>query len=139
MFKKVKSYCSMISLAVCMVLAAPAAYALPAPGAPAGGALSAAKGQTIGQIAGNVTASMQGVSVALQAFCYLAALVMLITGILKFKAHKDDPRSTPLSTPIVIWVCAILFAFAPMVLSSGGSTLFGVTATGVNATGTAPW
>lgn len=97
--------------------------------------LSTAGGQTFGQLANNITNSLQGVSSALAAFCYVAGIAMLIVGILKFKAHKDDPRQTPLSTPVVLWVCAVLFAFAPSVLTTGGVTLFGQGVTGVSSTG----
>lgn len=97
--------------------------------------LNTAGGQGLGQIAVNITNSFQGVGSALAAFCYVGGITMLIAGILKFKAHKDDPRQTPLSTPIVLWVCAILFAFAPSVLTTGGATLFGAGVSGVSSTG----
>lgn len=92
-------------------------------------------GQGLGQIGRNVNQSFMGLSSAAEGFCYVAAIFFLIMGILKFRAHKEDPRSTPLGMPVGLWICAVLFAFAPMVLMTGGATIWGDGAVGVSAPG----
>ncbi len=89
--------------------------------------------KSLGDISGNITSSLAGVNSAVESFAYVAAMVMVIIGILKFKAHRDDPRSTPLGTPIAIWVCAGLFAFAPNLIGTAGTTIWGSGVEGVQA------
>ena len=95
------------------------------------GAFQTNGAKSLGDIGGNVASSFAGASVAVEAFAYIAALVFVIIGILKFKAHRDDPRSNPLGTAVAMWLCAALFAFSPMVIGTAGVTIWGANATSV--------
>lgn len=55
---------------------------------------------------------------------YVAGLAFSIGAIMKFKAHKDNPTQTPISTPIVLLFVAAALLFIPAIFSSTGVTLF---------------
>ena len=81
-------------------------------------------GQTLGQIGQNITASLKGIDGAVTAFAWVAAFVLGIIAVFKFKAYSDNPRETPLKTPIMLLISAVLCISIPLVLSSGSKTLF---------------
>lgn len=95
--------------------------ALMAPFAFAGGI---SKGQTIGEIADNFTTSLKGVDGTVTALAWVMAFVIALVAIFKFKAHSENPRETPLKTPLLLLFVAVLCVSLPMVLSSGTKTLY---------------
>tara|TARA_R110002110_G_scaffold404606_1_gene623038 strand:+ start:41722 stop:42153 length:432 start_codon:yes stop_codon:yes gene_type:complete len=80
---------------------------------------------SLGDIAGTVTDSMTNVSKLITATSYVAGVGFAMMGMLKFKAHKDNPTQVPLSQPIVLLVIAAGLVFLPNLISTGGSTIWG--------------
>ena len=44
---------------------------------------------------------------------------------MKFKQFKDNPQQTPIGTPIVMLLIAILLMFLPSIMTPAGETVFG--------------
>lgn len=83
---------------------------------------------TIGTIADNVTKSFQSLGKLMAATSYLAGFGFAISGIFKFKQHKDNPTQIPVSTPIALLGVGVLLIFLPGVIQPAGYTIFGSTA-----------
>lgn len=56
---------------------------------------------------------------------YVAGLGFALGAILKFKAHKDNPTQSSLSTPIALLFIAAALIFIPAIFQTSGATLFG--------------
>jgi len=80
---------------------------------------------SLGDIAGTVTDSMSNVAKLITATSYVAGVGFAMMGMLKFKAHKDNPTQVPLSQPIVLLVIAAGLVFLPNLISTGGATVWG--------------
>lgn len=85
----------------------------------------AGDGQSLGDVAGTVTESMSNVAKLITATSYVAGVGFAMMGMLKFKAHKDNPTQVPLSQPIVLLVIAAGLVFLPNLISTGGATVWG--------------
>ena len=60
-----------------------------------------------------------------------------MVGILKLKAHKDNPTQIPISTGIALIFVGAALVFLPTLLGVGATTIFGKDATSdVSASGT---
>ena len=94
------------------------------------------EGQSLGAVAENVTKSMTNVGKLIVAASYVAGVGFALMGMMKFKAHKDNPQQVPLSQPIVLLAIAAGLVFIPSLVSTGGTTLFGESAERGSATGT---
>lgn len=81
-------------------------------------------GDSLGQIAGNVTESMRNVSKLITAASYVAGVGFALMGMLKFKAHKDNPTQVPMSQPIVLLAIAAGLVFLPSLISTAGQTVW---------------
>ncbi len=81
-------------------------------------------GQTVGDVAEHVTGSMKGLQKLLGAAAYIAGLGFGIAGMMKFKAHKDNPTQVPLSQPITLILIAAGLVFLPSLISTAGTTIF---------------
>lgn len=81
-------------------------------------------GQSLGDVAEHVTESMKGMQKLLSAAAYIAGLGFGIAGMMKFKAHKDQPQQVPLSQPIVLILIAAGLVFLPSLISTAGETIF---------------
>ncbi len=92
---------------------------------------SSGAGQSIGDVAANVTGTMSNVAKLITAGSYVAGVAFALMGMLKFKAHKDNPQQTPLSQPIVLLAIAAGLVFLPSLISTTGQTIWkgGVRAT----------
>lgn len=95
----------------------------------------AEEGQSLGKVAENVTQSLSGVGKLIVAASYVAGVGFALMGMMKFKAHKDNPQQVPLSQPIVLLAIAAGLVFIPSLVTTGGSTLFGSGAKSANASG----
>ncbi|MFZ6776784.1 hypothetical protein ACO0LD_08110 [Undibacterium sp. Ji83W] len=89
--------------------------------APAGDAKS------IGDVAMNASKSINGVQVMIQGACYMAGVALAGGSMFKFKAHKDNPQQTPLSTPIVMLAVAAGLLYLPSLMTTAGQSLWGGT------------
>lgn len=81
-------------------------------------------GASLGQVADNVTGTMGSVAKLITAASYVAGVGFALMGMLKFKAHKDNPTQVPLSQPIVLLAIAAGLVFLPSLISSGGQTVW---------------
>lgn len=82
-------------------------------------------GKSLGDVGTEVTKSMSGVAKLITAASYVAGVGFAMMGMLKFKAHKDNPTQVPLSQPIVLLCIAAGLVFLPNIISSGGQTIWG--------------
>lgn len=82
------------------------------------------QGQSLGDVASNVTDSMTNVGKLITAASYVAGVGFALMGMLKFKAHKDNPSQTPLSQPIVLLAIAAGLVFLPSLISTTGQTVW---------------
>ncbi|MCS5708316.1 type IV secretion protein IcmD [Candidatus Berkiella cookevillensis] len=82
-------------------------------------------GQTLGDVAGNITKSMSGLARLITAISYVAGVGFAMMGMLKLKAHKDQPAQVPLGQPIMLLVIAVGLIFLPNLINTGGSTIWG--------------
>lgn len=81
--------------------------------------------QSVGDIARNVSGSLEGVGKLITGGSYVGGMGLGAASMLKFKAHKDNPQQTPLGTPIMMLAVAAGLLFLPSVFSTGGQTIFG--------------
>lgn len=89
----------------------------------------------LGGVADSVTGSMEGVAKLITAASYVAGVGFAMMGMLKFKAHKDNPTQVPLSQPIVLICIAAGLIFLPNLISTGGATMWGQDSGRADATG----
>lgn len=93
----------------------------------AGTAVFAVSG--IGSVAETATSNLQNVARLVTAASYVAGMAFAVGGIVKFKAHKDNPTQIPIGTPIALLFVGAALMFAPTVFKVSGSTLFGESGT----------
>lgn len=91
-------------------------------------------GIAAGQIAENVAESGKGFAKLSEVGSFVIGLFMMLIGILKFKAYKDNPQQTPLGTPVMLIFIAVALIAVPSIFGSGLQTLFGGSAQTVE-----PW
>lgn len=92
-------------------------------------------GKTIGEVAANVTNSLDQVAKLISGASFVAGVGFALAGMVKFKAHKDQPQQVPLSAAIVLLAVGAGLIFLPSVIKSAGQTLFGGSQTQGGATG----
>ena len=90
---------------------------------------------SLGDVALHVTKSMSGVARLITAASYVAGVGFALMGLLKFKAHKDQPQQVPLSQPLVLLTIAAGLIFLPEVIKTTGATVWGDTAISAGPTG----
>lgn len=83
---------------------------------------------TVGIIAENVTKSFQSLGKLMAATSYLAGFGFAISGVFKFKQHKDNPTQIPIGTPIALLAVGVVLIFLPGIIRPAGYTIFGSTA-----------
>lgn len=83
-----------------------------------------AMAQSIGAIADRASGSIGGVTRLAESVAYMVGFLFGIGALVKFKAHRDNPQQTPISTPIVLLFVAVGLIALPAVLSSGQETLW---------------
>lgn len=81
-------------------------------------------GEDIGGVAASVTGTLKNVQNLLVAVAYIAGIAFGIAGVMKFKAHKDNPTQVPLSQPLTLIMIAAGLMFLPSLLSTAGETIF---------------
>ena len=86
-------------------------------------------GQSLSDIVNNVQTNIKTLAPLLAIISYIAGIAFAIAGIVKFKAHKDNPSQVALSQAIVYLGVGAALIFLPMILQSAGSTVFGGQAT----------
>ena len=91
-------------------------------------ALAAATGASgdgsIGTVADTIAGSMTGIAKLITATSYVAGVGFALMGMLKLKAHKDNPTQVPLSQPIVLLAIAAGLVFLPSLIKTAGKTVW---------------
>lgn len=82
-------------------------------------------GGDITSIANSVKTQATSIATLMNVAAYVAGVGFALAGVLQFKAHKDNPQSTPLSKPIVMIVVAAALLFLPTVMNIAGQSIFG--------------
>lgn len=82
------------------------------------------EGKSLGDVAGSITQSMTNLAKLITAVSYVAGIGFAMMGLLKLKAHKDNPTQVPLSQPMVLLIIAAGLIFLPSVISTIGATIF---------------
>jgi intracellular multiplication protein IcmD len=90
---------------------------------------------TLGSIANGMTSSFGSLTKFIYAACYICGTGLAAIGILKFKAHKENPTQTTLGVPLSFLGLGAAFAFMPTVLGATGATVFGPSRTATNFAG----
>ena len=75
---------------------------------------------------------MGDVAALITAAAYVAGIGFAMMGLLKLKAHKDNPTQVPLSQPLTLLIIAAGLVFMPSLIKTAGSTIW----TGKEASGT---
>lgn len=102
------------------------------------GDVVAQSGQSLSDIVSTVQGNVLTLGPLLTIISYIAGIAFAIAGIVKFKAHKDNPTQVALSQPIVYLAVGAGLLFLPSIMASAGSTVFGqgqATSAGKGATG----
>lgn len=79
----------------------------------------------LASLANNVRSNLAAVADLIVTIAFIAGIFFVLSGLAKFKAHKDNPAQTPISAPIVLLIIGFALMFFPSILTVGGSTLFG--------------
>ncbi len=88
-------------------------------------ALAATGGQDLQAVAGNITENLGAVGKLISAASYVAGIGFALAGIVKLKAHQEQPTQVHLSAPIVLIVVAAALIFLPSIIQTAGQTIFG--------------
>lgn len=94
---------------------------------------SLSAGQSVGAISGNIKTSLSGAAQVVTAMAYLGAVFFAFIGILKWKAHAEQPDRTALKVPVTYMAIGAMCAALPEVIGTGIGTLWGSTAQTVQA------
>ena len=86
---------------------------------------SAFAANDLGTMATSITNTFEEVGKLITAGSYLAGLGFAIGGILKFKAHKDNPTQVTIGQPLALVFVAASLLFLPSILGMVGGTMFG--------------
>lgn len=89
------------------------------------GDVLAGSAQSLSDIVSNVQGNIITLGPLLTIVSYIAGVGFAIAGIVKFKAHKDNPTQVALSQPIVYICVGAGLLFLPSIMSSAGTTVFG--------------
>lgn len=89
------------------------------------GDVMAQSGQSLSDVVGTMQGNIQTLGPLLTIISYIAGIAFAIAGIVKFKAHKDNPTQVALSQPIVYICVGAGLLFLPSIMASAGSTIFG--------------
>lgn len=92
---------------------------------------------TIGTVASNVTGTFGDLAKLITAGSYVAGFAFGVGAIVKFKAHKDNPTTVPISQPIMLLFVAAALIFVPSVFKTTGGTLFGASGSQAGVSGVA--
>lgn len=84
-------------------------------------------GITIGTISSNIVNSLRGAAQVVTALAYLGAVTFGWIGMLKWKAHGEQPDRTPMKVPVTYWAIAAGCAALPEFIGTGIATLWGST------------
>jgi intracellular multiplication protein IcmD len=81
--------------------------------------------ETIGQVLCNIKLNtFQGIFKLIFAFAYVSGVGLLVAAVFKLKQVKDNPTQIPISTPMVLFLCAGLSMYLPSLIVPAGESIF---------------
>ena len=80
-------------------------------------------GNSVGQVATTLGSQVPQIVDLATKFGFALGVFFLVMAIVKFKAHNDDARSTPLKTPFILLFVSVCLIALPWVSSIGEGTL----------------
>lgn len=80
---------------------------------------------SIGKASEEIRSSLGDVASLITAAAYVGGIGFAMMGMLKLKAHKDNPTQVPLSQPITLLVIAAGLVFMPSLIKTAGQTIWG--------------
>ena len=84
--------------------------------------------QTIGQVLCNIKVNtFSGIFKLIFVVGYVSGTGLLVAAIFKLKQVKDNPTQIPVSTPMVLFLCAALSIYMPSLIAPAGETIFSST------------
>lgn len=81
-------------------------------------------GEGLSGVANRVTSSIQSIGQLITAAAWVAGIGFFLTGLVKFKSHRDNPTQVPLSAPIILICVGAGLVFLPSVINIAGDTAF---------------
>lgn len=88
---------------------------------------------TVDDVAENITESSQLIPGLIAGLCYIFALVLGVTGILKLRDHVENPNQTPIRVPIIRFFVGGALLALPMVFEAAENSIGTVGSFGLNA------
>lgn len=82
-------------------------------------------GTTLGTLAENITGSFSSITKLITGGAYVVGFALAMVGVLKLKAHKDNPTQIPISTGLALIFVGAALVFLPALLGVGINTIFG--------------
>ncbi len=86
--------------------------------------LALAEGEGLAGMADRITGSLSSVGQLILGAAMVAGIGFVLSGMVKFKAHKDNPTQVPLSAPIVLVCVGAGLIFLPSIIQTAGDTAF---------------
>jgi intracellular multiplication protein IcmD len=80
--------------------------------------------QSLGEVANQITGSMNAVAKLITSVSYVAGIGFAMMGLFKLKAHKDNPVQVPLSQAFVLLIISAGLVFLPSMISTAGKTMW---------------
>lgn len=85
---------------------------------------SSATPKTLGDVASQIILSMENVARLITAVSYVVGIGFAMMGLLKLKAHKDNPTQVPLSQSFVLLIISAGLIYLPSVINMTGQTIW---------------
>ena len=85
----------------------------------------AAEGTTVATVAENITSTFSSLTKLITGGAYVVGFSLTMVGVLKLKAHKDNPTQIPISTGLALIFVGAALVFLPNLLGVGATTIFG--------------
>ena len=86
-------------------------------------------------VAQQVQSQFNAIVLLVSSGAYVVGLALIVGGILKFKAYKDNPQQVQLSVPITMVSVGAILVYLNGIIQSLGGTFFGTSASSVGTTG----
>jgi intracellular multiplication protein IcmD len=83
----------------------------------------------LGDLAKNVTATLEPITKLLTAGAYVGGVTFFIVAVFQFKQHKDNPTQVPLSKPMMILAMSSALIFLPSFIGAVSESIFGQNST----------
>jgi intracellular multiplication protein IcmD len=80
---------------------------------------------TLGSIADNIRKNLAALVNLVYGVAGFVGVLFLLTGIVKFKAHRESPTQVPMTAPLVLIGIGAALLFLPTLTGVAGQSIFG--------------